>query len=195
MTRVPGFLLLLLTLAACSDLTGTDDEDSFTQGEADAFAGQVARAFSNGMGGMATAPGGAAAPSAAGPAAAPVRVQLQHRTNCTAGGHIEVSGNLTGSVDDTGSGALFLQVLETITDWRCIGGRVLNGDPYLSAAGTFTFLNGAQSGTASISFGGGFKWGATAAESCQMRLTMLFHPDHTGRLSGQVCGRSVDVTF
>lgn len=195
MNRILASLILLAAIG-CSSITGTGD-DGFSQGEAEAIAEQFGTAFANGMGSVnpAASAGPAWSPAVAGPALIPINVQVQHRTNCTAGGHIEVSGNLTGNIDDTGSGALFLQILETISDWRCVGGRVVNGDPYLSAAGTFTFLGGQQSGTASISFGGGFKWGTTAAESCQLVLTALFRPDHTGRMSGVVCGRSVNVEF
>ena len=193
MNRLAGPLpVLLLALAACSSSTDVGD-DGFSQGEAEAFAEQVGTAFANGMAGAAPVAAFPASPAGLSPAAVPVNVQLRQRTNCTAGGHIEVSGNMTGSIDQNGSGALFLQVLETITDWRCVGGRVINGDPYLSAAGTFTFLNGAQSGTASLSFGGAFKWTGAGAGSCSLTLTALFHPDHTGRLSGVVCGRSVNV--
>lgn len=180
----------VLALAGCSSSSTDPEPDGFSQGEAEALASQIARALGNGMATAASAP-----PAAAAAAAVPVNVQLDSRTDCTAGGHIRVSGSLTGNVDEHGSGALFLQVLETLHDWRCVGGWVVNGAPYLSAAGTFTFLDGAQSGTASISFGGAVAWGSGTGEGCGVTLTALFRPDHTGRISGVVCSRSVDVTF
>lgn len=181
----------LVILSACSIFDPA--EDTFSKAEADAFAEQLGTAFANGM--DAAAAGDASAAAAGDVLAMPVNVSVQRRTNCTAGGHIEVSGDLSGNIDDTGSGVLFLQVLETISDWRCVGDRVINGDPYVSAAGHFNFLNGSQSSTATITFGGGFKWGAESSQGCQLTLTMLLRPDHTGSLSGVVCGHSVYATF
>lgn len=191
---------LAMMAAACSSTGGSTNPASagLTQGQADAFAAQVARALGNGLEktSFTVAAGRRHAPPASAPIAPTlVNVSLQQRTNCTAGGYIEVRGNMSGNISDQGSGALLLQVTETISDWRCVGNLVINGDPYVSAAGTFTFLNGNMNSPASISIGGGFKWGTGSAQSCQMRLTMLANADGTGRVSGQVCGRSVNNAF
>lgn len=193
---------LAAILAACSstgDSTSPNASTGLSQSQAEAFAGQVARALGNGLDNASfnVASGQRIfAPPAASPIARTlVNVSVEQRTNCTAGGYIHVLGNMTGNISDQGSGALLLQVTETISDWRCIGNLVINGDPYVSAAGTFTFLNGNLNSPASISIGGGFKWGTGSAQGCQMQLTMLAYADGTGRVSGQVCGRSVNETY
>lgn len=193
---------LAAVLAACSstgDSTGPGNSSGMSQAQAEAFAGQVARALGNGLDNTSlnVASGQRIfAPPAPGPIAPTlVNVSVEQRTNCTAGGYIQVLGNMTGNISDQGSGALLLQVTETISDWRCIGNLVINGDPYVSAAGTFTFLNGNLNSPASVSIGGGFKWGTGSAQSCQMQLTMLAYSDGTGRVSGQVCGHSVNEAY
>lgn len=176
-------------LAGCS-VMGTTQPPGFGASEATAFSQQVARAFSLGVqGAHASFVSGHVLPATL------INVNVGSTTNCTAGGSIHVLGSLTGSLDNNGTGVLQLQVTETILDWQCIGSYVINGDPDISAAGTFSFLNGQQSSMAQIDFGGGFKWGTTAAESCQMNLTMLFNPDGTGTVSGTVCNAQVNTSF
>ncbi|HEY0994478.1 MAG TPA: hypothetical protein VGD77_00675 [Gemmatimonadaceae bacterium] len=192
---------LATALAACSASSDSTSPGSsgLSQSQAEAFAGQVARALGNGLDNTSFNVGSGQrrfAPPLSSPVAPTlVNVSVQQRTNCTAGGSIQVSGNMSGNISDQGSGALLLQVTETISDWRCIGNLVINGDPYVSAAGTFTFLNGNLNSPATISIGGGFKWGTGSAQSCQMQLTMLVYDNGTGRVSGQVCGRGVNETF
>lgn len=185
----PLVLVAVLALFGCSltDVTGS----GMSSGEAAAIARQVGEAFANGMANVVPSPP-VATRSTDGPSPVVVNVQVTQRTNCTAGGHMEVLGSLTGNVSDTGSGVLLLQVTETISDWRCVGSYVINGDPYLSVAGSMSFLNGQPSSTTSFSVGGGFKWGTTYEESCQMSLTLLLRTDGTGHLSGVVCGHSVN---
>ncbi len=192
---------LAILATACSSTSDSTSPASagMTQGQAEAFAAQVARALGNGLDNTSftVAAGRRLLPPPAVVPIAPtlVNVSVQQRTTCTAGGYIDVHGNMSGNISDQGSGALLLQVTETISDWRCVGNLVVNGDPYISAAGTFTFLNGNLNSPASISLGGGFKWGTGSAQSCQMQLTMLANADGTGRVSGQVCGRSVNEAF
>jgi len=219
MRRLLSLLALSAVTGACSSGTGPDA--GLSSSAANAFAGQVAHALGNGVqsANFSRAPRGAqmsrfdispdwshASPFDAAPiprigdsfrnaSFVQVNVNVQTRTNCTAGGYIEVAGSMTGSISDQGTGALLLQVLETISDWRCVGSYVVNGDPYISAAGTFSFLNGNLSEPASISVGGGFKWGGTAAQSCQMQMTVLAYSNGTGRYSGTVCNHAVNQTF
>lgn len=121
-------------------------------------------------------------------------IPLSYRLNCTAGGRIEVSGSLTGTTSD-GSGLLQIGATETISDWECVTGYVINGDPYISLAGTFSFLNGVPSTQQSMTISGGFKWGLTAAESCQISLSINFGSGGSGTVTGTVCGYTVDATF
>jgi hypothetical protein len=164
-----------------------------TEQGANALAEQIGGAFGNGV---ASTYATAAASSANGPASFLVNIPLKQTTNCTAGGRMQVSGNISGSIDpNSGSGVLLLQVLHTITDWRCVGGLVMNGDPYLSVTGQMSFLGGAMSSAASFRFGGGVKWGTTANESLQVNLTALVNPNGSGKISGVIGGYNVVASW
>ena len=215
-----GLLAMELAVAGCgaAGVAGNTTPKGLSQAQVNSFATQIANAFSNGMkSSKSTAPVVAAAaevwPTTTAGVDVPfvmpfadgvppgisrtlVNVSVAQRTNCTAGGNINVTGGMTGSLNDQGTGVLLLQLTETISNWQCIGGYVMDGDPYLSAAGTFSFLNGVQSTAASISFGGGFRWsGSAGSGSCQTIMTALFNPDGTGRLSGTMCGYQVNITY
>ena len=121
-------------------------------------------------------------------------IDFSYGQNCTAGGRIAVTGNLSGTTSN-GSGFLQISAQETITDWQCITGYIINGDPYISLTGTFTFLNGAPSTQQSMSISGGFKWGTSAEESCQIQLSINFNANGGGTITGSVCGYTVNASY
>jgi hypothetical protein len=173
-------------VSGCS-MTGPS---GMSQDEVEAFVQQFAGPVSNSMASVAGSASQADGLSRA--AAVLVNVPISARTNCTVGGNIQVTGSMTGSIDDqTGSGVLSLEANETITDWQCIGDYVMNGDPYISLAGTFSFLNGNLNSPAEMDMGGGFKWGTGG---CNINLTFLIYADGSGRVSGTVCNRSVNLS-
>ncbi len=192
-------VLLLAAAAGCSasSLTGSSTK-GLSQSAVNSLVVQFANAFGNGMKSahlLAPAPDRAAAGGGPAASATLVNVSVTQRTNCTAGGYINVTGSMTGSIDNNGSGVLSLQVTETINSWQCITGYTVDGAPYLSAAGTFSFLNGHQATAASISFGGGFQWSGNGSGTCNIQMTMLFNPDGTGHLSGTACNYQVNESF
>ena len=194
-----GFVGVVIT--ACSSPGLTDSSGGISSADAAIIAMQFSKALSSGA--LAAHPSLAPASQGSGTVASQssmsampaVNVQVSQRTNCAAGGYINVIGSMTGSISDTGTGALLFGVTETIHDWQCYGGFVFNGDPYLSAAGTFSFLSGVLSSPASISMGGGFKWTGNGGGSCTLQLTTLVYANGNGHTSGQVCGRQVDVSI
>ena len=196
---VAGLTMVLAAAAGCSapSLTGSSNKGP-SQSAVNAFVLQLAHAFGNGMqSAHLLAPAPSRGPLGGGPAASAtlVNVSVSQRTNCTSGGYINVTGSMTGSLDNNGTGVLSLQVTETINGWQCIGGYTVDGAPYLSAAGTFSFLNGQQATAASISFGGGFQWTGNGSGTCNVQMTMLFNPDGTGHLSGTACNYPVNESF
>jgi len=215
--RRTGGFLLILAVAGCgaSDLTGSSTPKGLSQSQANSFATQIMTGFSNGMNqahpqrapvgtlvpvpmavdGITMGPRPFADGLPPGISATLVNVSVVQRTNCTAGGYFNVTGSMTGSLDDHGTGVLSLQVTETVNSWQCIGGYIMDGDPYVSAAGTFSFLNGQQSSAASISFGGGVRWAGNGSGSCSVQMTALFNPDQSGHMSGQLCGQQVNITY
>ena len=114
---------------------------------------------------------------------------------CQSGGSMNVSGSITGSISNTGTGVISISANETITDWSCQTPLIINGDPNISLVGTFSFLNGAPATQQHIGIHGGIKWGTAAAQSCQVSLDTNFNRDGTGHTTGSVCGNTVDVTF
>jgi hypothetical protein len=120
-------------------------------------------------------------------------IPLSYTSNCTVGGRIEVSGDISGTTTD-GSGYLTISATETITDWECITGFIINGDPYITLSGTFSFLNGQPATQQTMTISGGFEWGSTAAESCQISLTINYNSDGGATMSGTICGYSVSAS-
>ncbi len=114
---------------------------------------------------------------------------------CTSGGTMRVSGNISGTISSSGSGTILISATETISDWSCLPPLVINGDPYISLSGTFSFLNGVPATQQHVGMSGGIKWGTSSVQSCQIHLDTNFNRDGTGRTTGTVCGNSVDVSF
>ena len=80
------------------------------------------------------------------------------------------------------------RVPEFYLDWIC-------EFEFSSLTGTFSFLNGVPSTQQSMSISGGFKWGTTAAESCQISMAIAFYTDGSGTITGSVCGYAVNASF
>lgn len=117
------------------------------------------------------------------------------RLSCTAGGRMDVTGNISGTINNTGTGLIQIQATETISDWSCSPPYIVNGDPYISLTGTFSFMNGAPSTQQHIGINGGFKWGTSSVQSCQLHLDTNFDRNGGGRTTGSVCGYTVDISF
>ena len=114
---------------------------------------------------------------------------------CTIGGALKVLGNISGSINDTGTGLILISATETISDWKCEVPLIINGDPYVSLSGQFSYVNGVPSTQQHLTINGGFKWGTSAAESCQIHLDTNFNRNGGGRTTGTVCSQTVDITF
>lgn len=132
----------------------------------------------------------------AGMASVMVNQSATYTLNCESGGRITASANVTGSInDDTGTGVLLISATETISDWRCLPPFVINGDPYISLSGTFSFMNWAPATQQHIGIAGGFKWGTGSADSCQIHLDTNFGSNGSGRTTGTVCSHPIDISF
>jgi hypothetical protein len=204
-TAVAGALgLLVAMVTGCG---GVDSDSSngggMSQAEAQAFSEQLSRAAAGAMlNGQSTSSqalarrnGLTSVQCTPDYSSCTYDIDVSYRVNCTAGGAINLTGNLTGSMNSSGTGLLQIQVTETIADWQCISDYVINGDPYISLAGQFSYVNGQPSTSQTLTISGGFKWGTSAAESCQIHLTANFGSSNSGTVSGTVCGRSVSTTF
>lgn len=205
-SRHPGWLVVaaLLGLSGCSSLTdeGSTQQQGLSAEQADWVAGVVANVGTTGL--NAGAAGSSPVTGAVdGPQPVQLNQSVDYRYTCSVSGAINVLGNLSGSInDDTGSGVLLIGVTETLSSCRhstTSGGWFeLNGDPYLSLAGTFSFLNWAPATQQTITIGGGFRWAFDTGQSgsCQLQLTILMNSAvGSGTVSGTVCGHSVSRSF
>ncbi len=127
-------------------------------------------------------------------------ISIDFTSACSGGGYIHVLGSISGNIDSKGSGMLQIGITETILDYRCPEGFVVNGDPYISLAGTFSFLNGSPATTQTMSMGGALKWtrsGSTTIGSCQIQLTCNFPTAASsgGSISGSICGVQIFESF
>lgn len=121
-----------------------------------------------------------------------INQQISYTLNCTSGGNMKASGSITGSISDNGTGVILLDIPITISDWSCQTPLIINGDPYISITGTFSFVNGNPGTQQHITISGGFK---SETQSCQISLGTDFNTSGGGHTSGTVCGHSVDITF
>jgi len=115
--------------------------------------------------------------------------------NCTRGGKITYTGSFTDNTNSQGTG--LVTETGTFTPVGCVvstGTRniSIDGNPNLSWNFNMNFVQFAQSGNATWTFGGGFRW---SGGSCDMNYTMTFTPSFAGTISGTICGQSVSQSF
>lgn len=187
-------LALAVALCGLSGCNMFGPHDSFTQNDANSMATNLGNAVVNGI-------NASHSPRRSGDVQPDVLVnsQVDGSLNCALAGYIHVLGAMTGSLDDHGTGVLSMQLTESIVGCAVAsddGNSVtVDGDPYLSAVGTFSYLNGAPSSTQHVHFGGGFRWtfSSGASGSCSVSLD-LYLPNNTSSqttLSGTICNYSV----
>lgn len=189
-TRTLGipFTLALLLAIGCGGNDSTGPGGSVLTDEG---AAALADLVMGSTVGALESPGGS--PSLAVPVA--INAQFSRTQACPTGGQIGVSGNLTGAFDsDTGSGSAWLQVMGTYTDCGLEAngvGYVVNGNPYLTITGSFTWLGGAPATQQTVRIGGALD---INGRFCAINLTILYAMggQSTTSVSGTVCGVSVN---
>lgn len=106
-------------------------------------------------------------------------------------GTISVTGDIDGSLDNTGGGSVSGQF--TIVPANCgISNLIFNGDPSISVAGQINFT--AEAPTFPIIFmeTGGISYGPNPTGSCQVNATYTINSDLSCTASGTVCGQSIN---
>lgn len=195
--RFGMLIVITLIVSACGangglgDL-GAVDTNNLSESQALAFAKSVTRVSTNAMGSPALREKALSVEASQSMPAVQINQPISYTLTCTAGGNMKASGSITGSISDNGTGVISLQIPITITDWGCEPPAIINGDPYVSITGTFSFVNGYPGTQQHISVSGGFK---SATQSCQILLGTDFNPNGGGHTSGTCCGYSVDFTF
>ncbi len=194
-----GILIVMtLIVSACGangglgDLGGNINTNDMTADQATSFAKSVSRISTSSMRSQALKANALSGEASQSMAAIQINQPISYTLTCTSGGNMKASGNITGSLSDNGTGYISLQIPITISDWSCQPPLMINGDPYISITGTFTFINGAPGTQQHISISGGFK---SATQSCPILLGTDFNSSGGGHTSGTCCGYSVDFTF
>ncbi len=203
-----GVLVVTLSVVGCGGGGGgggiDDNGSGMSRAEAEGLAKQLSAVSAGAAGGAQGAVGGGALGAAARSpepdsavqctpdySSCTYNIDTSYTNNCTAGGTIHATGNFSGTMSSSGTGMFQLQITETLTDWQCIPGYVIEGDPYISLTGTFSYVNGNPGTNQSLTMSGGFKWNGG---SCQIRLTTLLNSSGGWTTTGSVCGYPVAVS-
>ncbi len=107
------------------------------------------------------------------------------------GGTISVTGDVDGTLNNSGSGSLSTQL--AITPANCsVSNLILNGDPSINVAGQINFTND-ETPVFPVTFTetGGISYGPNPSGSCQVNATYTINSSLSCTVSGTVCGQSV----
>jgi hypothetical protein len=107
------------------------------------------------------------------------------------GGTISVTGDVDGTLTNTGSGSLSAQL--AITPANCsVSNLILNGDPSINVGGQVNFTNN-ETPVFPVTFTetGGISFGPNPSGSCQVNATYTINSSLSCTVSGTVCGQSV----
>lgn len=110
--------------------------------------------------------------------------------SCPGGGTMAVSGNLSGSLSNTGNGSAQAQI--TADPASCsVNGIVLNGDPSITVGGQVNIANDAPVWPVTGSETGGVTFGPNPSGSCQFNLKFSVSASLSCTVTGTACGQSV----
>ena len=110
--------------------------------------------------------------------------------SCAGGGTMAVSGNLSGSLSNTGNGSAQAQI--TADPAGCsVNGIVLNGDPSVTVAGQANIANYAPVWPVTGSEKGGVTFGPNPSGNCQLNLTFTVNASRSCTVTGTACGQTV----
>ncbi|MGB6737908.1 MAG: hypothetical protein WA578_08760 [Candidatus Sulfotelmatobacter sp.] len=112
---------------------------------------------------------------------------MNYRCSGSQGGTVSVTGDVDGTLTNTGSGSLSTQL--AITPANCsVSNLILNGDPSINVGGQINFTND-ETPVFPVTFSetGGISYGPNPSGSCQVNATYTINSS----LSCTVCGQSV----
>ena len=110
--------------------------------------------------------------------------------SCPGGGTMAVSGDLSGTLSNTGNGSAQAQI--TATPANCsVNGVVLNGDPSVTVAGQASIGNYAPVWPVTGTETGGVTFGPNPSGSCQLNLTFTVNESLSCTVTGTACGHTV----
>jgi hypothetical protein len=109
---------------------------------------------------------------------------------CTGGGTISVSGDIDGTLDNSGDGSFATQI--TVTPTSCsVAGTTFNGDPNIMIDGQIGFVSNNFVYPVTFMETGGISFGPNPSGTCQVNVTYTFNSSSC-TVTGTVCGKSVN---
>ncbi len=188
--------LLLGSISSCTSLSDLEEPTSLSQVQAWWVADLVSKVGTNGLIARMGSPSPTAPPS--GPQLVEFDRDIDYFHDCGVSGSIDLAGSASGSVDDSGTGSIGIQVTEEINS--CVsetssGGTFeLNGSPHLTISGDFGYSEWEPSALQSLRILGNFTWAFSRGGSggCSLDLAVVFDgAQGGGTLTGTVCDQPV----
>jgi hypothetical protein len=108
------------------------------------------------------------------------------------GGTISVTGDFSGTLNNSGAGSISGQL--AITPAECsVSNLVLNGDPSIDVSGQVNFSND-ETPVFPVTFTetGGISYGPNPSGTCQLNATYTINSLTSCTVTGTVCGQSVN---
>jgi hypothetical protein len=151
------------------------------------LAGQPTRGLSATLGDIHPYQSSACAPS---PSGESCNFPVSSNAPCPRGGAISVSGDIQGTLNNSGTGSFGAQI--TITPANCsVSNVTFSGDPNITIAGQVSFSNSAPSFPITLMEGGGISFGPNPTGSCQLNVIYKINSPTSCTVTGTVCGQPV----
>lgn len=194
-------LIALMAVAACGDGTTGSSGDDLSAAEAQAVGTQVLTVAFTALGTAfaslnetADLPDGLSL-NVARVTNVPIDETVSQSVNCPAGGTAQVSGSVSGNVNDDDSGNLSVNIEEDLNDCGVTAdGKtiVVSTTSPFQLEGTLNFAAGGEpTGTNEITMKGNFTWESDGESgSCGIDLSASF-TGTSGSGSGSVCGQDI----
>jgi hypothetical protein len=198
-------LCMIFMLSTSCGTTNPDNpaSNTLTQAESQAMSKAFAQAAMNGFSNVNfsySSPAGAVPQSIRMPQGL-INGHYEGRFTCPpTTGFANVSINMSGTINDTGTGMILIDGWEKLVDFQCsTGGIVFNTDTFITLAGHFSFMNCVPTTAQSFSIGGGFRWtepGTSRTGNCTINITINF--DLMGghaSVSGSSCNQPISISW
>jgi hypothetical protein len=122
----------------------------------------------------------------------PVALSIDEMLACQAGGVLRISGDLSGDIDEAGTGSYSLDLMTTFADCDIGKGMIVSGAPYLSTTGMFTFDGGVLT-DGHMTYSGAF---TANGDTCNVdfTLTLAAEGPRFPFADGAICGNSTQFS-
>jgi hypothetical protein len=115
---------------------------------------------------------------------------LSYTGPCSGGGTISLSGDIDGTLNNSGDGSITAQI--AVTPANCsVSGTTIEGDPDITLNGQINFASGGPAYPITFMEGGGISYGPNPSGSCKVNVTYSINSLSSCSVTGTVCGQPV----